>query len=146
MSVVTTIMLHVGTLEDYGDHGEGGVTRDVVNAWLQARSPGYWLQPLDEAPIEYWGGSKAPQVNLWAGAFNVFGVDEESFLAFLAGLRWAYPRDVQLFVRHEDDDRMHVLMLGADRHWVELVDGGAVDCWWEAEPDRTPLWIAEEAR
>ncbi len=145
MSVVTTVMLHVGTLEDYGDHGEGGVTREMVNDWLRDKSPGFWLQPLDQAPIEYWGGSKAPQVDIWAGAFNGFGWCEEDFLAFLAGLGWAYPREVQLFIRHEDDERMHVLMLGKDRAWVELCDGGTPGaCWFMAEPDREPIWSNEQ--
>lgn len=119
MSYVTTILLHVGGLED-----NGGVTLETVNQWIREYDSKWAeMRPLDEAPSDYWGGQKHPQVTLWATAANYFQLDD--FMVFLAGCAWKYPREVQLFVNKEHDDRFAVYMLKDDKSWRMLVDGSS---------------------
>jgi len=113
MSVVTTLMLHI-------DHIEEGVTLDTINRWFAERRSS-WLFDNTDAD-DAWGGGKAPQVTVYAGAFNFFPTDE--FLAYLAALPWEYPESVQLFVNEEHDTRFAIYLLTADRSWRQLCDGG----------------------
>ena len=116
MSVVTTLMLHVDRLED-------GVTLDRLNAWFAERRPTRLLDNTDADAA--WGGGKAPQVRVDAGAFNFFPTDE--FMAYLGTLPWEYPESVQLFVNEERDARFAVHLLAADRTWRQLCDGAPPD-------------------
>jgi hypothetical protein len=113
MSVVTTLMLHVALIED-------GVTLDDLNRWFDGQRVGLLLDNTDADGA--WGGGKAPQVTVYAGAFNFLHTDE--LMAHLAALPWAYPDSVQLFVNEEEEYRFAVYLLADDRTWRQLCDGG----------------------
>ena len=113
MSVVTTLMLHV-------DHIEDGVTLEMLNRWLTERRSAPLVDNTDADAA--WGGGKAPQVMVFAGAFNFFHA--EDFMAYLATLPWQYPESVQLFVTEEHDTRFAIYLLTADRAWRQLCDAG----------------------
>lgn len=124
MSVVDTIMLSVGLEEEAPEYHY--VLLDKINAWLEGHQGISWweLRQLDQAPAEYWGGSKSPQARIWAGAFNLFGHRMFDFFEFLRALPWEEPDRVQMFLKREDEDRFGVYMLNAHRQWYTAISGG----------------------
>lgn len=92
MSVVTTVMVNVDSEDDKG--------RAALAEWREPQS-GAWLGSLGDAPHEFWAGNKAPQVWLYAGAYNYLDLDE--FLRFIASVPWEYPDAVQVFISGEWD-------------------------------------------
>ena len=113
MSVVTTVMLHVDTVED-------GVTLDAINRWFAEQRVGLLMDNTNADGV--WGGGKAPQVRVYAGAFNYLHAEE--MMAYLTALPWEIPESVQLLVNGEHDTRFAVYVLEADRGWRQLCDAG----------------------
>jgi|RhiMetdeSRZDD1v2_1073273.scaffolds.fasta_scaffold421371_2 hypothetical protein len=113
MSFVTTLMLHVDFIEE-------SVTLEMLNGWFADLNSGSLLDNTDV--FEAWGGGKAPQAKVYAGAFNYFHIEE--FMEHLATLPWSHPESVQLFVNDEHDTRFAIYLLTADRTWRQLCDGG----------------------
>ena len=90
MSYVTNVMVSIKALEP-----------DELKAALVGPIPGHSSQ-LKELTLEDWGGYRAPEVWLYACAFN--GYFEDEFLTWLRGLPWRAGHHAQLFVKSQDDD------------------------------------------
>lgn len=65
-----------------------------------------------------WGGSKRPETEVYAAAFN--HLDYDVFKAWVEGLPWLAPNQVRLLVHGQDDDSWAVLVLRGGK-LVELL-------------------------
>lgn len=100
MSIVTNILLSVGTL-DWDDLEDGRPPLDAVNAYFYPRRG---LLPLGEV-----GGWKAFEAAVFTGAFN--HLDLPAFMAHLRALTWHEPELVQVVVKEQEDDLFRILRL-----------------------------------
>jgi hypothetical protein len=95
MSVVTTILLHPGTLN------ADEVETAILNTPVPAHSPhAQYLRPLSDSS-DHWGGHAGPPV-LWGGSFK--SLDWDAFAAWIEGLPWRYPHTVEVLVLGEWSD------------------------------------------
>ena len=136
MSVVTTVLLSSGFLNQAGvDHVNHHLRlRHQQNPNCPEAEYGYMnLKPLSGnhiptsrdpyflggAVLQFWGGSKSPQAELWAGAYNY--LDLEWFVDLVASAPWESRDDVQLFVKGEWNNTFAVYQFvdGAFRRVVE---------------------------
>jgi hypothetical protein len=102
MSLVSTVIVVMPTLDD-------AVYPTVLGTDMREVSDtcsGGLFMPCgtdDDGPHHGdWGGTKAPQVSLAAGAFNYLG--HADLLRWLAGLPWKYPAELQVLISGEHDD------------------------------------------
>jgi hypothetical protein len=72
----------------------------ILTAEVPADSKGQYLRELSDAEAG-WGGSKLPECNLWAGAFNF--LRWEDFREWVMTLPWYDPEHLQVFVMGEGD-------------------------------------------
>lgn len=68
---------------------------------------------------EGWGGSKYPECELWAGAFNFLNTGK--FLAGMKTIPWVDHDEIQVFVKDQEDYSFHVY------GWAELSAMGGGD-------------------
>lgn len=62
-----------------------------------------------DGPADEWGGTKLPEVEVWAGAFN--HLDTEVMLTWLRSLKWLDPTIVA--IKHEYTDTWYTVTLEA---------------------------------
>ena len=99
MSDVTNVMVSHSVLEEPATHEalatpiSGGYGQSLRNI-------------ADGAAGDAWGGHKAPEVEVWAAAFNHVGVSE--ILAHVEGVPWEEPHAVQVFINVQDDVKFTV--------------------------------------
>ncbi len=98
MSHVTSIMLSFSNAENDGDIEFHPAPLIAVQTWL-VRNRHLQLSQLNL----YFGGEKAPEVNVWAGAFNY--LDIEGFIQLVKDQAWIDPMNVQVFVCDQEDER-----------------------------------------
>lgn len=67
---------------------------------------GFVSVDVDFLPCGWYGGTKMLETPLFIAAFNYFSEDE--FLNYLKTLDWRYPKDVQLIIKRQDDDRFSI--------------------------------------
>lgn len=110
MSVVTTILL-------LPDAREPQASIHALNEQLVQLRPGPGdrfrnlseVHPYPEpSPSDHWGGSKAPEADVWAAALNHISGDEVARAARRCD--WAYP--ALLVYQDDGDDRWSHVMLG----------------------------------
>ncbi len=106
MSVVTNVILSIGLADD---EENDGVAISRVNQFFEPPRIGFVSCDSPLLPRGWYGGTKMLEANLYIGAFNHFVLAE--FLEFLGRLEWNEPRNVQLFVKEEDDDRFRLINL-----------------------------------
>lgn len=102
MSVVTNVMLSHSILEP-------PEVREAITA--PALRPGASFdQKLanisDDEAGDNWGGSKWPEVDVWAAAFN--HIDVAAFREQIAAIPWKEPELVQLFIQNQWADKFDV--------------------------------------
>lgn len=102
MSVVTTLILTV-SLNPWG-RSDAMVEAESDEAFLAARCPE--LAGIRDIGYHF-GGSKAPQVLLFGGAFNY--LDHHKVLEELEALPWEDGDVCQLVVNGEDDEGVQVI-------------------------------------
>lgn len=135
MSVVTTVLLSVY-------HADEEVVFHSLNSALRRKSAddhgifdrpdGFYymnlrcltgypsdLDPEGIGQRPAWGGTKAPQMCLWAGAYNHLDVDW--FTKIVGGLPWGYPEYVQLMLAREGDVTFAVWMFDHEGRWGEVL-------------------------
>ena len=61
----------------------------------------------DFLPVGWYGGRKMLETPLFIAAFNYFS--ENEFINHLKTLNWKYPRDVQLIIKRQDDDKFSIV-------------------------------------
>ena len=88
MSVVTNVIL-LTFIDDKGVHG--------LQQWLADKG----MPPLKKID-ENAGGNKMIEHDFFAGAFN--HLDLEGFVQCAWATTWTYPKEVQLFVKEENDE------------------------------------------
>jgi cytolysin (calcineurin-like family phosphatase) len=102
MSVVSTVLLTFDLgAEDVNLEDHSSPLVDRVNEWLAARNKGR-LNYLGD----HFGGHKAPQAEVWGGAFN--HLDDDAFTAYVHSLPWNEPRAVLLLINGEYEDGFSV--------------------------------------
>jgi len=101
MSLVTNILVTHGILERAFEQPGLGV---VAKATGRPDSPLTNIADGDAA--NFWGGSKFPEVDVWAGAINY--MDLQATLDHLASIPWKEPENVQVFIQGQDEDRFSV--------------------------------------
>ena len=77
----------------------------------------------EKRPDDFWGGSKFPEVDLFAAAYNY--LDRTAMLRWLLSLPWSDPESVQVFIKGQDSERFDVYHLRdgiSGRFWVQLVE------------------------
>ena len=113
MSWVANVLLSVAVQED----------RELVDAfdrWLREDAPwngpsvppgssgvGY-LRNLAQSP-DAWGGWKAPEASLFAGATNHADVD--AIVARFAAIPWRHPNVAQLFIKDQEQEFFRLWMI-----------------------------------
>lgn len=108
MSHVTQVMLTFAITEEK----EGGWDSDTP--YVVMRAINTWLVDEGHAPFKgrvdaEAGGEKCLEVPIYVAAFNYLDVD--ACAAMLAGLPWREPRQVQLWICDQDDERFHELAI-----------------------------------
>ena len=101
MSDVTTIIVNCGYSDEVLLKEQPVATgRDVP----------YDVHLLDlTEPVEGWGGTKAPQAALWAGAFN--HLDWDTFVEWIESRPWKAPKRVTVLVWFEESETVRALRL-----------------------------------
>lgn len=109
MSMVTTVMLNV----PHADHERLAEFNDAVEVIFAVTHRGTGLfRETSDYPAA-WGGWKYPELNMWAGAFNMLDLD--GLLLRVHEFDWHTPDEVQVFVSAQDqnDDARWHLAYGA---------------------------------
>ena len=129
MSVVTTVMLSVGTGE-YGAvahvnkclrlrHQSNPNCPEIAYSYVNLRPiTGNLPEEMDptqtaDVALALWGGTKNPQADIWCGAYN--SLDLEEFLGFVVSALWENPEWVQVFVKREEDATFGVYAIRDNR-------------------------------
>jgi hypothetical protein len=123
MSLVTNLIVSHSLAEEEAAQN--------LSAWFEAHGG---IRSLTAIGTDHWGGNKAPECELVAGAYNVFDLD--AFWQHMSQLRWNRPDEVQVFVKEQLDRRFQVWAI-EDGAFVRLLDGSTESNEWSDEPDET---------
>lgn len=93
MSLVSTVIVSVPALDYDGEARRLLLDKDMNELW-QGCSGGKLVADDND-----WGGTKGIQVELLIGGFNY--LNENALLRYIAGLPWADPEFVQVFIKSE---------------------------------------------
>jgi hypothetical protein len=109
MSVVTNVMVSFCILEfekpDFLQHLRG---------WFRDKGDLTSITHGHSDPTPYWwGGTKHPECQLWAGAYNHLALGE--MLRHFEAIDWAWPEFVQIFVKEEEEATFCVFMFREGR-------------------------------
>lgn len=107
MSVWTEILLTASCLEDDGP--EDGPVH--VSAIDQLNS---WLRPFEIFPVQNPDRHGHSPGCCFAG--RVKSLNHEAFIEAVCLAEWVYPKDVQLFLRGENDERFKEIDLTANKN------------------------------
>ena len=97
MSLVTNIILITGISDEIGI---GELNRKFQQGTI--------FSEIDDSKIDY-AGEKFIEAGIYLGAFNY--LDLEELIKTIENTRWEYPKDVQLFVKEDNEDRFSEIKL-----------------------------------
>ncbi len=96
MSNVTNVILHISILEEWRED-EPIVPIGELNKCLDE------LHTSFSRVDQYAGGGKVFEANVFMAAFNHTPTDE--IIRLVKSQSWKYPKEVQLFIMEQEDDR-----------------------------------------
>ena len=117
MSCVANVLIQFDCLEP--DVQNVAKLHEITERLCQQR----FRSLVDSRARDLWGGSKAPECDLFGAAFNYIPLDE--FFAELEKLEWECPNLIRVFVQRQDDNAFGV--------WV--MREGKMVCVLEADQD-----------
>lgn len=98
MSYVMNVMFSCGVLEEADAD---------IEAPLEGPPRNQGLRKITDAPAyDAWGGTKVPEVDVWAAAFNY--IAPQLVLDRISSIQWKEPENVQVFIQDQDADRFDI--------------------------------------
>lgn len=94
------------------------------------------LSLTDGDAAGHWGGSKWPECDIYAAAFNY--IDMGAFMSWLLAIPWSSPGDVQLFVQGEEDECFSIYEIvtseNGERAWHKYARPSRAVTRWPVKP------------
>ncbi len=125
MSLVTNVMIQFDGVDGDGGYDPGADPNDsdkmplIQEIVKELTGSSQEFQDLCEARKNNWGGSKAPECQLFGGAFNYLDIDD--FVRRLGELEWHRPEALRLFVQDQHEDAFGVWII-LDGRLVRVVE------------------------
>jgi hypothetical protein len=118
MSMVTNIILSIGTAED------ADMRLNEVNYFFKRQGKeGDWVEGLvsiedDVLPRGWYGGNKSIEANIYIGAYK--NIDVAEFLKYIREcVKWETGEN-QLFIKEDFETKFHTININSDNNEIEV--------------------------